>query len=776
MAAAPKKQEQKTDDMKRFLGMLSSYEKEFKKWETRTDNILKQYRDEDRTTDRGEGKCKFNILWSNVQTLVPATFSKIPKADVSRRYNDADDVGRVGSLLLERGLEYEITHYPDFRNTMRSGVYDRFLGGRGTSWARYEPHIKAVQAQLPADGAEVTEDIDEPDEELDYECAPVDYVHWKDFGHTVARTWEEVPCVWRRVYMQMPAKVERFGKAVADKIPKDAKPSDDRYPKQKSSSEDGTDDGSWIVELWDKNNKRVYWFHKQMKDVLDNRDDPLGLEGFFPCPKPLYATITNESLVPVPDFALYQDQARSLDTLADRIYGLVNMLQVKGVYDGGQKELGRLFTEGGNGNLIPVKNWAAFSEKNGLKGSVDIVDLDPIARALKEAYAAFAQIINFIYQITGIADIVRGVSDPNETLGAQEIKRSFVGLRLGDMKLGVAQYATELLQKKAQIICAKFDPQTILKISAADQLTPEDQALVPAAMELLIGPKRIQNPELDGPNPMRSFRIEVNADSLVQIDEMAEQENRTRLMTAFGTYLEKGGMLIAQAPQSAPLVIEVGKFVLQSFKVGKNIEGTFDQLLDQLKQQAMQPPPPNPEMAKVEQEGKLKAEQMQMDAQMKQKEHSDSMALEFRKHQDSMQLEKEKMLAEQQREQVRLQQEGDHMQMQASMDMKKHDDTMGMEKMRLRSETLQKGIKGIDPETLSVVPPDQDPEVQLMKQLVEGSQQTTQMLAQAIQALVQVAQKLDTTMQVAMLPRESEIVRDPRTGQAQKSVSRVVRQ
>ena len=767
---------EETNKLSKYLSAISTYEKEFKKWETRTEKILKRYRDEDRFTDRGEGEVKFNILWSNVQTLVPATYSKIPQATVSRRFKDNDPVGRVSSLILERALDFEINNYPDFRATMRQTVLDRFLGGRGTAWARYEPHIKAA-GQLPQDGLEVTEDVDEPGEELDYECAPTDYVHWKDFGHNFARTWEEVSIVWRRVYMHMPAKEERFGKE-AKKIPKDARPSEDRYPKQQQAENE--DEGSWIYELWDKEKKKVFWFHKKMKDFLDERPDPLGLQDFFPCPKPLYATLTNESLVPVPDFSLYQDQARSLDTLADRIYGLINMLQVKGVYDASaDKAIGRLFTEGGNGNLLPVKNWASFAEKNGLKGSVDIMDLDPIARALKEAYTAFGQVIQFIYQITGIADIVRGVTDPNETLGAQEIKKNFVGLRLGDMKQGVALFATGLIQLKAQIMCAKFSPETILKFAAVDQLSQEDQQLVPQAMALLIGPERMTNPEApEGPNPMRSYRVEVAADSLVQIDEQEDKQNRMELMTAFGTFLEKGSQVVMVAPQAAPLIVEVGKYVFQSFKVGKNVEGTFDTLLDQLHQQAQnpQPPKPDPEMAKVEQEGKLKAEQMQMEAQMKQKEHSDSMALEFRKHQDQMQLEKEKMLAEQQREQVRLEQEGQQMQMQAGLDMKKHDDTMGMEKMRLRSEVLQKGIKGIDPEKLEVVPPDEDPEVQLMKELVEGNKQTQEVLAQAIQALVGVVQQLETTVQASMLPRENELVRDPRSGKAMKSISRVVTQ
>src|SRR6185436_1442864 len=191
--------EEKKTDVQPWINHIAAYEREFKKWENRTDKIIKRYRDESRV--KSDALTKFNILWSNVQTLIPATYARLPQPDVSRRFKDNDPVGRVASLIIERALDFEIQNYPDYRSSLKACVQDRFLGGRGTAWARYEPHIKAVQLGLPEDGAEITEDIDEPEEELDYECAPVDYVHWRDFGHTVARTWEEVTGVWRKVYL-----------------------------------------------------------------------------------------------------------------------------------------------------------------------------------------------------------------------------------------------------------------------------------------------------------------------------------------------------------------------------------------------------------------------------------------------------------------------------------------------------------------------------------------------------------------------------------------------
>jgi hypothetical protein len=435
-----------------WINTIAVYEREFKRWEGRVEKILKRYRDDVRI-NRDNGGARLNILWSNVQTAVPAVFSRLPKPDVSRRFKDTDPVGRVAALILERALEFDTEHYSDFRSSMRECVLDRFLGGRGATWVRYEPHMRAVQP----DGDQVTEDTDEaPQEELEYECAPADYVHWRDFGHTVARTWEEVTGVWRRVYMDRPALVERFGEELGNAIPLDTKPED-----LKKSSGGDTQYEALIYEIWDKTTSKAMWLSKSLGKILDERQvgvdpDLPKFDNFWPCTRPLYATLTNDSLVPVPDFTLYQDQANALDILSDRIEGLIKALQVKGVYDASIPTLARIFTEGENGTLMPVTNWAAFAEKQGLKGALDVVDLTPIFNALKACYEAAEQQKQQIYEITGLADIIRGQSDPNETAAAQKLKGSFGSMRLRSMQSDVAQFATEILQLKAQLLLELF--------------------------------------------------------------------------------------------------------------------------------------------------------------------------------------------------------------------------------------------------------------------------------------------------------------------------------
>ena len=620
-------------ELEKYLRVVGQYDNEFAKWQARTKKILKRYRDDTRGQS-GNESAKFNILWSNVQTLIPAVYAKLPKADVTRRFGDGDPVGRVASQLLERALDFEIEHYPDFRSTMRYCVEDRFLGGRGVAWVRYEPHV-APQG-IEDDGLQVTEDVEQGEnavlEQIDYECAPTDYVHWKDFGHSTARTWEEVSQVWRWVYMTKEALVERFGEEAAAKIPLDQGPE----PLNAYNESKKTYNRAKICELWDKETLKVYWFCKGLPQIIDVRDDPLELEGFFPCGRPLYATLTSDSLVPVPDFVLYQDQAMELDILSDRIDGLVKALRVRGVYDASQPALQRLMTEGDNNALIPVDKWMAFSEKGGLKGSIDLLPLDTLATALLQCYQARQDIKGQIYEITGIADIIRGQTAASETATAQQIKGQYAGLRLRSMQEDVALFASNLIRLKAQVMATKFQPQTILAYAAAQQMSPQDQQLIPQAIELLKD------------RPLRNFRIDIAADSLVMLDENQNKQERMEFLQAFGGFLQQALPVAQASPPMVPMMVELMKFGIQAFKQSRPLEGALDQALDQMQQMAGQP---NPEAQAAQQAAQAEQQKAQVQMQLEQAKMQASQQVEAAK----LQLEQAKATAEQQLEQARLQ-------------------------------------------------------------------------------------------------------------------------
>ena len=659
--------------VERYLKVIGDYDKKFGDWRAKVEKIIKRYRDEGKQiSTQLTSTARMNILWANVQTLKPAMFSCLPKPDVFRRWRDNDPVGRVAALLLERGLEYELDQYDDFSSAMDHCVFDRLIGSRGTAWVRYEPTIVEDEVQPSdeeaqpgdyeatgsedrptGDGQETAGDV-EPSERVAHECAPVDYIHWRDFGHSVARTWSEVDCVWRVLYLTRDAIEGRFGKKVADRIPIDSDPN--RSDTKASNTITGKHASrAKIYELWDKSTRKAYWISKSCAEVLDEKDDPLQLDDFWPCPRPLYGTMTTDELVPVPEFVLYQDLANELDIITDRIDGLIRALKVTGCYNNSFPEIGRLFTEASNTDLVAVKDWAAFAASNGLEGALSLVDLQPIFQALEAAYAARKECIDQIYQVTGIGDLMRFDNDPQSTATAEKLKGQYGTLRLRQNQKEVVRFATDIIKLKAQIICAKFQPEMIATIGGAMQLMQEDQQYVPMAIELLRN------------NVLREFRVEISSDALVQMDEAQEKSDRMEFLTAVGKFMEQGTQAVEQQPAMAPVIAEMFKFGVQAFKVGKGLEGMLDQAIEQLKKTPPQPKP-DPQMAKVQGELQLKQAEMQINAQAEQSKQQAMTQGEQDRARIEAWLEQQKQQAQAQQESQTQALEGQRAAMQAHLD------------------------------------------------------------------------------------------------------------
>ena len=583
---------------------LSRYKEVFKKWTERGEKVVKRYRDERKDIEATDAR--FNIFWSNVQTLKPAIYARPPNPEISRRFEDQNDVARVASTILERVLAYEITQYPDFHATISNVVDDRLLPGRGVAWVRYEPIIESVEAEpqitnyeeVGEEYADTGESLDEnalageaPEqfERITTETTPVDYVYWQDFAHLPARTWEEVTWVARRVYMSLEEGEERFGE-VFSLVPLTHSPD-----RQDGEKETKALKKAEIWEIWSKSEKCVYWIADNYDIVLDHRDDPLELTNFFPCPKPYFATTTSGSLVPIADFLLYQDQADEIDDLTGRIKHLTKAMKVMGIYAADEPAIERLMKEGNDGVLIPVKNWAAFVEKGGLQGAVQFMPLRDVAAALQQLYQARESCKQIVYETTGLSDIMRGASVASETATAQQIKSQFASLRLNNMKDDMSRFARDILRMKSEIICSKYQTETLVQISGI-MYTPDAQFVQPA-IEMLKN------------ESMRNFNIDIETDTLVQIDQQTEKSNRVEFLTSVSSFLEKVLPVGQQHPELVPLLGEMLLFGIRGFKIGRTIEGSFEQFVAQATQnekakaaQPPAPPPPTPEMIRAQAE------------------------------------------------------------------------------------------------------------------------------------------------------------------------------
>ena len=226
------------------------------------------------------------------------------------------------------------------------------------------------------------------------------------------------------------------------------------------------------------------------------------------------------------------------------------------------------------------------------------------------------------------------------------------------MQHDVVNFATALLQIKAQIICQHFTDDTIVKISGAMQLSPQDQALIPQALELLKN------------EPAKNFRIEVTSDSMIYQDEQQEKQNRVEFLSAVSSFMQTALPVAQGVPELTPLLMEMLKFGVTAFKAGKGMEGLIDETADKFRQQAKemegQPKPPTPEQQKMEMQMQIEQAKMQA-AQAK---AAQDMQLETQKMQMQMELEKAKQEYQAQENQLKFQLEDQRNRQQAEMDMK----------------------------------------------------------------------------------------------------------
>jgi hypothetical protein len=452
------------------------------------------------------------------------------------------------------------------------------------------------------------------------ETTPVDYVYWQDFAHLPARTWDEVTWVARRVYMTLDEGIERFGD-IFEKVPltntSNRKDGDKETTKADKKAE--------IWEIWCKAEKCVYWIADNYDVILDHRDDPLGLTSFYPCPKPYFATTSTGTLIPVADFLLYQDQADEIDELTGRIKHLTKALKVMGIYAADEPAIERLMKEGNDGVLVPVKNWAAFVEKGGLQGAVQFMPLGDVASALQQLYQARESCKQIIYETTGLSDIMRGASVASETATAQQIKSQYASLRLGNMKDGLYRFAREILRMKSEIICSKYQPQTLIEVSGI--MNTPDAQFAQQAVELLKN------------EPARVFNVDIQTDTLVELDKQTEKANRMEFLQAVSSFIKDGIGAVKEDPAIAPLVGELLLYGVRGFKAGRELEGVLEQFVDQAAKKAQGPQPPS----KDEQRTQAEAQIAQMKMQAQQQSEQATMQLEQVKLQASNQLEQAKL-------------------------------------------------------------------------------------------------------------------------------------
>lgn len=609
-----------------------------------------------------EGKHKveaqYNILYSNTETLSPAMYNTPPRPVVQRRFRDEDPVGAKASLVVQRTLEYLIddgmSEYATFDELMQSAVLEGLVPGRGVTRFKYEAEMETVEPpiktlpmseQTPGDvGGEEpgqTGKLATPSgtyERVKSERVIGEEVPWDRFRHGYAKKWKDVPWVAFQHFMNRGEAEEHFGAELAAKLQYTA-PDVEAGDSDETQARENPNQGSNIAvcelwEVWDKSTRMVYFVAPCYPDgyCKEPSEDPLGLTGFFPCPKPLTFTQKISTLIPVPLYRMYEEQAKELNRVTVRINKIIAALKVRGFYDSTMPDLSKVM-EAEDNTLIPAENVAALvAQGMTLEKSIWLMPIETLVAVLQQLYLQRTQVKQVIFEITGIADIMRGSSQASETLGAQEIKNQWGTLRLKRSQKAVARYARDCLRIMAEIAVTHCSADTLRGMTELPYPTNADKEKLQMLMQQLAMSGQPIPPQIEEAAPalleaptwedllallrddlQRSFRIDIETNSTVDAEATEDKQNISELLNALAQFLNgvqplvDAGTLPFEAAQGMMLAI------VRRFRFGPELE-------DQLKKMKPPEPKPDPAAQKVQAQMELDKQKAALDAQAKQQE------------------------------------------------------------------------------------------------------------------------------------------------------------
>jgi hypothetical protein len=559
------------EQARRWSMELSAARKEVEAWHNSAKKILERFKDERQASENGD--TRWNLFTSNIQTQRAMLYGRPPQVSVDRRFADAnDDVARVAGEMLRRLMNSDIERDSDsYSLALQYALDDRLLVGMGSARVRYVADFETqeVEAVLGPEGNELAAGYSE--EVKTREDVETDYLHWRDMLWSPARVWHEVRWLAFRAEMSRSQLIERFGEEVGKNVPLNA-------AKGARDAEDKKVANPWaraeVWEIWDKDSRKVVWYVEGYGQTLDSKDDPLGLESFFPCPRPMLANATTDKLLPRPDFAVAQDLYNEIDTVSTRITLLERAIRVAGVYNKASGEVRRLLSESTSNELIPVDNWGLFAEKGGISGQIDWLPLDQIVGALTSLRDYRRELMDALYQITGMSDIMRGQASGPATATEQSIKAKFGSVRIQSLQDEFARFASDVQKLKAEIVSKHFDAQTILERSNIE-FTPDAQ-LAPQAVELL-------------KSKLHCYRVEVKPENVSLTDFAALKAERMEVIQGISMFLSAMTPMVQAQPASMPFLLQMLQAGVAGMRGSSTMEGILDAAIAAAQQQAAQP-------------------------------------------------------------------------------------------------------------------------------------------------------------------------------------------
>lgn len=611
-----------------WLGEIAAARKREKDWRKEGKRLLEIYGGEKKD------QTPFNVLYSNTETLLPALYNSQPRPVVQRRFKDEDPLGKAAALAGQRVLEFGIDtnseEYASFDDIMTDAVLDALLPGRGATRVKYD-----------ADIVDTPDAVGKTTPVVRYELVCYESIKWDRWIFGFAKKWKRVPWIAYEHDVTKEEAGKLFTAEVAGKLtysPLEEVDSEDNT----QSRDDKTDEDrkvARVYEIWDRagGEKVRFVAPTYHENYLKVDEDPLEITGFFPMPEPLRFLRKSNDQMPVALYMLYENQAKELNRITTRINKIVEAIKVRGIYAGTDSALEDLLKKDDN-TLVPAGEASAIFEGQ-MDKMIWLMPIEKLITVLQQLFIAREACKKVIYEITGISDILRGSSVASETLGAQEIKQQWGTMRLKRLQREVQRYARDLLRISLEIAAKKFSVHTFATMTGLPFPTVQAQAAAqsqiaiaqasgqpppPQAQAILAQPPWEKVLETLRDNTQRQYRIDIETNSTVDLEATEDQKNISDVMTAIAQFLNGVAPLIESGTMPFQVAQAMLLGIVRRFRFGPEIE-------DYIK--SMQPPQPKDDG---------KAQQAQVDAQLKQADMQRQAAVD----QGKQQLEQQKQTHE----------------------------------------------------------------------------------------------------------------------------------
>lgn len=554
-------------EVKNWLDKINEAGKKWQSYHDLIDKIRKYYKNDG-------SKNKQNIFWSSIETLKPFIYFKAPVPYVERKSKAQNPVEDAACAILEKALMQSLESQ-DFDGVIKYARNDFLLSGLGLTYEKYVPSFKAIRQMVAVETPTGLIAEEQSVEVLDSAKVETTYIDPKDLiTDTVnVSVWEDCEWVAQKIDMTKREVIEQFGKEVAIRLLK----GDDTDEKELECE-------TCVYRIWDKKDRRILYVSPEIKDeFLRVDEDAFKIEGFYPFAKPVFATLANDGLIPVPDYSEIECMLKELDGINDRMKLTQQALKVTGAYDSSFPELANMLNK--DVTLISVADFEKVREKGGISGYVDFMPIGQYIEALAALAQRREQLISAIYEITGVSDIMRGNSDPTETATAVTKKTNFGTLRNQDRQNDFQRFLTDILKIKAEIICEMFTPE-LLAVYAEPNTDPQ---IVMAAIELLKHDK------------IRNLTLGIETDtSFVQSEEAEKTLNAVRTIHEMIT---SAFQVVSAQPALLTLYKQMISSVVVTLPNTRQFTAAIDASFAKIEEELAQPAPQeqtSPDMIKAQ--------------------------------------------------------------------------------------------------------------------------------------------------------------------------------